>query len=171
MLGDFLQNLKKRIKKENYRLYSGRFLFLVILIAGGDWGYLKFTKIKFTRVFTRGPVSLGGMTAAEVKGLVENFNNRLWREGIDLLAVDSRGEIKKIEIDPFISSESVTPPVILDSDDLAARALLTGRSGQLVGEANSALGDALAFAVASPPVKPSWIKTVFLNGSMTIFCA
>ena len=114
---------------ENYRLYSGRFLFLVILIAGGDWGYLKIYENKVYPGVYAGQYHLGGMTAAEVKGLVENFNNRLWREGIDLLAVDSRGEIKKIEIDPFISSESVTPPVILDSDDLAARALLTGRSG------------------------------------------
>ncbi|MEK7212892.1 MAG: VanW family protein [Patescibacteria group bacterium] len=131
MLGDFFTKFKKEIKKKwkiTAFILVG-FLFLVILIAGGDWGYLKIYENKVYPGVYAGQYHLGGMTAAEVKGLVENFNNRLWREGIDLLAVDSRGEIKKIEIDPFISSESVTPPVILDSDDLAARALLTGRSG------------------------------------------
>ena len=130
MLGDFFTKFKKEIKKWKITAFIlVGFLFLVILIAGGDWGYLKIYENKVYPGVYAGQYHLGGMTAAEVKGLVENFNNRLWREGIDLLAVDSRGEIKKIEIDPFISSESVTPPVILDSDDLAARALLTGRSG------------------------------------------
>ena len=68
---------------------------MVILIAGGDWGYLKIYENKVYPGVYAGQYHLGGMTAAEVKGLVENFNNRLWREGIDLLAVDSRGEIKK----------------------------------------------------------------------------
>lgn len=134
MPGEFFDKFKKTVKKYQAALIAlALILFLSGALVAGSWAYQKKYESRVYPGVYAGSYHLGGMTAAEVKGLVENFNNRLLREGLDLLATDSQGAIKKIEIASLISNESVNQPVVLDSEDLAGRALAVGRVGNWWG--------------------------------------
>lgn len=70
---------------------------------------------------------LGGLTESEAKNLVENFNNRLFREGLDFLVTDLSGKSTRVKLNS-IKGDDVAPELAhLRSDDVAKRAMVVCR--------------------------------------------
>lgn len=99
-------------------------LFAIFFVALGFTAV--YAKMYSGRVYPGvylGAYHLGGLTETEVRNLVENFNNRLFREGIDFLVSDMSGKQTRVKLNN-VKADDVAPELAhLDSEDLARRVM------------------------------------------------
>lgn len=74
-----------------------------------------------------GNTSMGGLTKPEVKQFIENFNNRISKEGIALDFITTDGAHHGEKLSTITSGENAVELLRLDSDTVAADAFAMGR--------------------------------------------
>lgn len=110
----------------------GIFLFFLILLGGAAARYAaRYQGLVYPGVFV-GITPLGGLTGSEAEEFIENFNNRLSKEGltIEVTFPDSRRQAVPVSV--VTNDEGAVELVRFDSQALAKDALAAGRSPSLI---------------------------------------
>ncbi|HLD60547.1 MAG TPA: VanW family protein [Patescibacteria group bacterium] len=102
---------------------------LFIILLGVSYAYTKAYDGKVYPGVYIGNHALGGLTAEQVKEVMENANNRYAKEGITLLVTDKAGKENKVVINPIVSEDSSNELWNVESDAAAHSALVVGREG------------------------------------------
>ncbi len=79
-----------------------------------------------------GETSLAGLTKLEVINFIENINNRLTKEGIDLLVMDKAGKKHSVHISLALGGDSSGDLIRFDSEAAAEQVIKAGRGGSFL---------------------------------------
>jgi len=79
-----------------------------------------------------GDYNVGGFKVQDVKNLVENFNNRLSRDGLEFTALDAKNQPVNFKINSISAGDPAVEIIRLDSDAVSAEAVKMGRTGSLL---------------------------------------
>lgn len=107
-------------------------VFLVIFAFGvifgaGVFAYAKFYEGRIFPGVSVGDYALGGLSETDARNLIEGYNNRLAREGINFTAVTVAGEKFDFQLNNLFGSDKVVEIININSDALAQTALMAGR--------------------------------------------
>jgi len=119
---------EKRWQKTVITIVAG-ILALAIIFIGSAFAYQQYYKDKVYPGVSFGSYQLGGMKEKEVTDFVENFNNRIAKEGIDFYFTN-KGNTEKFQINAVPADDSSVELVRIESEGLALSAMSTGRTGK-----------------------------------------
>lgn len=108
-------------------IVAGIFLFLVLVFFGGGALYSSLYKDKIFPGVYVGSHHMGGLTKAQAKDFMENFNNRVAKEGLDFVFMADQ-EKKNITVPAIATDDSSVEMISINSDVTVERLAQAGRS-------------------------------------------
>jgi len=108
------------------------FLFLLVGSIGGSWAYTILYKNKIFPGVYLGNHHIGGLTKDQAKEFVENFNNRIAKEGIDFKYTDTNNTVRDFKLPSVSAEDSSVEMVKLDSNRSVEQLFAIGRSGNVI---------------------------------------
>lgn len=100
-----------------------------LLIAGSAFAYAEYYKNKvYPGVFV-GQYPIGGMTEGGLRDFIENFNNRIAKEGLDFSYTDNNNEPNQMKMNVVSADDSSVELVRIDTDNAVDEAMAQGRTG------------------------------------------
>ncbi|MDO8499277.1 MAG: VanW family protein [bacterium] len=133
----------------------GIIIILAGSLAGGLLAYHKYYQGKIYPGVSVANYELGGLTPEAAKNLLEGYNDRLAREGLDFTATTVEGKSFSFKVNNLIGSDSGVELAKLDSDVVVAEAMQAGRSTNLL-------------AALFSPVALRWFRPVHLVPSVVV---
>lgn len=132
--------IKEKIKsfnffKEEKRWQKTVIIILVCVLAvavlsiGSAFAYQQYYKDKVYPGVSIGSYQIGGMQEEEVTDFVENFNNRIAKEGVDFYFINI-SSTEKFKINAVPADDSSVEWVRIESEGLALSAMSIGRTGK-----------------------------------------
>lgn len=135
IIKDFLEVAEEKTERRTKRKWPKIALivflcvfFLTVVKAGFLFGYREFYKNKIYPGVYAESFHIGGITREEARDLVENYNNRLVREGIDFSVIKIDGERVDFKLNNLDAGDS-QELVKVDGEQLVAQAFQIGRDG------------------------------------------
>ncbi len=107
---------------------AGIIFTLVFLFAGSCLAYVKFYEGRVYPGVYVGNYHLGGLNETEIKNLVETFNSRLFKEGLNFFVKDLSGHRTNLKFNNIKSADAAKILVEVDGEKLARDALAVGRA-------------------------------------------
>lgn len=110
---------------------GGTIVFLALVFFGGGSMYSNFYKDKIFPGVYIGEYHLGGLSKAQAKDFIENFNDRITKEGLDFtVAADTKTE--NVKLSAVAADDSSVETVSINSDATVEKLLGIGRSQQFL---------------------------------------
>lgn len=106
-------------------------MVLAVLFFGFAFCYNQFYQDKIYPSVYVGSYSLGGMTRQEARDFVENFNNRIAREGVGFTYQSADGP-KQLQLNTVSADDSSVELVRIDGEGVVAAAMSQGRGGSFL---------------------------------------
>lgn len=115
-------------RAKRFFIWVGAVGLLGIILCGAAAAYdLRYQGRVYPGILA-GPYRVGGLTTAELKNFIENFNNRYAKEGIGLEVTDFPGFHHSLKLSTLIASgDNAVELIHLDSEALARQAFRLGR--------------------------------------------
>ena len=126
-----LPGSKNHRLRNGFLIGGGIFLFLVLVFFGGGSVYSRVYKDKVFPGIYIGEHHVGGLTKAQAKDFIENFNDRITKEGLDFtVAADTKTEA--VTLPAIAADDSSVEMVSLNSDATVEKLFQIGRSQQFL---------------------------------------
>lgn len=120
------------LSKKHFKISAtivGIFLVVAIILTGSVFVYIKIYEGKVYQGVFIGNYQIGGLSRDEVKDFIEQFNNRLAREGIGFDLIDIDGKNAQVRIATVSSDGGSVDLAAVDAENTADQAMLLGREG------------------------------------------
>jgi len=124
------------VKKKTHRLRNalitvGAVFVFCLMVIGSAFAYRQVYKNKIYPGVFVGSYPLGGMTADEAKEFIENFNNRIAKEGLDFTYISTSSADSDLRQNTVSADDSSVDLVRIDSEKVVALAMSQGRPQSL----------------------------------------
>lgn len=119
--------IKQRKWQRPALIVAGIFLFLVLAFFGGGALYGNIYKDKIFPGVYLGQHHMGGLTKVQAKDFIENFNNRLIKEGLDFAFMADQ-EKQSITVAAIAADDSSIEMISVNSDVTVEKLVQAGRS-------------------------------------------
>lgn len=116
-------------KRTNTLLIAGVFFAMLLLVVGAGATYYYRYEHKVYPGVQIGNLSVGGLTADQVKNVIETANNRYAKEGITLALTDAGNNHHDVTFSTVLSGDNPVEILELNSDAAARMAMAYGHSG------------------------------------------
>ena len=108
----------------------GIFLAAAILVVGGSWAYgFVYRDSVYPGVYL-GKHHMGGLTKAQAEEFIENFNNRIAKEGV-AVQFDARGKVQNSVLPAVSAEDSSVEMIHIDSGSTVNMLVQIGRTGNI----------------------------------------
>ncbi len=108
----------------------GGILGLGLVGAGALFGYEKWYENKIYPGVYVGDYHLGGLSSEQARNLVENYNNRLAREGLNFLVIKINGERVSFKLNNISDGDGNAAELVkVEGERLVREAMIIGRDG------------------------------------------
>jgi len=136
LIKNFFENTLTDEQSEvrGFRLKTFLYIFLstivlVALVAIFLLGYQRYYRGKIYPGVYANNYHLGGLTGEQAQNFIENYNNRLVREGIDFTATKVDGSIVSFKLNNLDGVDNAPELIKIDSERLVGQAMRFGRTG------------------------------------------
>lgn len=118
---------EKRSWRKTFLIIFGIVFVVAVLFFSFALAYAQFYKNRIYPGIYIGKYHIGGMTTTELKEFIENFNNRIAKEGL-VFSYYKDGKLDHLKLSVMSADDSSVELIKLDSDKAAQDALAAGRS-------------------------------------------
>lgn len=106
----------------------GAVFVLCLLLAGTAFGYKEYYKNKVYPGVYVGQYHIGGMTNGGLRDFIENYNNRIAKEGLDFSYANSNNEPNDLRMNVVSADDSSVELVRINTDNVVDEAMAQGRT-------------------------------------------
>lgn len=113
----------------NGLIISGSIFVLCFLIIGSSFAYQQVYKNEIYPGIYVGHYHLGGMSPQEAREFIENFNNRISKEGLNFSFINDNNVVDSLKLNVVSVDDSSVELVNINGEKLVDDAMLQGRQG------------------------------------------